>query len=231
MKISHGIFSLAIVGCIWGCGSGSPSTDFDALHALYTSPTGTLGSPADVKSATSQFSTSERQGGGLPLGAQSLHPSTAGIRPQDVTVNVSCPGGGSLNETIASSSSTGGQASIDYSNCVYDSGSISDTINGTMSYAEYTSPAMELFSGSLTVTATPPGTTETVNLNFALVDGVMTFSVSVADGTVLVSEDGSWDPTTDTGMLTITDRTATWTCTLDHGKGSCVSPGHAKIVF
>ncbi len=234
MKISHGVLSLAVVGCLAGCGSGGPggSVDFNALHAQYTSPTGTLTGATDVKSVASQYSTNQKTGSGIPLGTQSVRPAAAGsLRAQNLTgsFSVSCPGGGSMSVADATSSASGEQASIDYSNCVYTSGALTDTINGTMSFADYTSPPMEIFSGTLTVRLDPPGTTENVNLNFALVDGVMKFSVTVGDGTILVSENGSWDATTDSGTLSIQDRVTTWTCTLESGKGTCVSTGHRTI--
>jgi hypothetical protein len=84
---------------------------------------------------------------------------------------------------------------------------------------------MMIFDGTLDMTTTPPGTTEQVTLNYALVNGVETFSVAIGSGNVLVTESGTWDEATEIGTLTITDRSTTWTCTLSHGTGTCTGTG------
>jgi hypothetical protein len=94
-------------------------------------------------------------------------------------------------------------------------------VSGTLSFEDISSPALEIYSGSLTVT--PPGTT--VDLNFAIENGGFTYSVTIPSGNVLVSASGDWDLGADTGTISITDSKGTWTCTVDVGSGSCTGPG------
>ena len=145
-------------------------------------------------------------------------------------VSCSCPGGGSFDETGVSDQGGVVQATIDYDACVEDastSGSVS--ISGTLSFADYAAaapnPEMIIYSGTLEETVTPPTTTTTINLDFALVNGVMTYSVDVSGGNVLVQESGSWDQSTDSGSFTVIDQGGTWQCQLTNGSGTCTGPG------
>jgi len=243
--VGTGIAMTAFVAGCGGGGSSGPSVDFNALHAEYLSPTGsvkasdlpTVKSAMDKQSAASSIPATLSARAGIRL--QSVPGS--GVRIQGGTgavsctgsgqsENCACPGGGSMSVNGVSDQGGVEQATIDYSACIFSDTSTgaSDTasISGNMSFADYTtSPVMEIFSGTLQVTVTPPGTTESVDLNYALVNGMMTYSVDISGGNVLVQETGSWDASTDSGSFTLIDKSGTWNCTYTNGTGSCTGPG------
>jgi hypothetical protein len=217
----QGVVGLAVLGWAFGCGS-SPggSADFTALYAQYTKPTGTL-AKTDLSTVTSAFDKDQTQTS-IPVSGASLH-AGGGLRTQDITEN--CTDGGSFDIGSLSSSTTGEQATITYSSCSYGAG---ESVTGTISFAEWTSPEeILIYSGTLDVTA--GGKTDDVTLDFALVNGDYSWSVTLASGgNVLVSGSGDWDASTDTGMFTVTDSTTTWTCTWNKGSGTCTgADGHS----
>jgi hypothetical protein len=242
LKSIHGVVGLAVLALASGCGGGSgsaggggSSVDFTALHAQYTAPSGTLDA-SDVVKVGAAIS-KQQQGTGAPVLASAkvgLIAVPGGITIQSPTqpmcgapsgdvVDCTCPGGGSFTESGISSSGGVVQATLDYNACVFtEGGGETATTNGSISFADYQSPQeMIIYSGTIDETITPPGTTTQIEMNFALVNGVMTYSVTVASGNVLVSESGSWDEQTETGTLTVTDRSTTWTCNLTNGSGTC----------
>jgi hypothetical protein len=223
-----------------GGGGGASSTNFTALRTEYTAPSGSLAS-SDVLSVGKQLGTLESQSDNLPTSTQ-VHVVSGRLHPMDTpiscntatassgTISCTCNGGGTFDETFDSSGEPTGdgdeEGTIQYKDCALtdtSSGSTeTDTITGSLSYADYTTaPEMLIYSGSISETVTPPGTTTTVDFNFALVNGALTYSVSVADGTVLVSDSGSWDESTQSGTFTVTDKSGSWTCTLTNGSGTC----------
>jgi hypothetical protein len=233
----------AVVGCSSsgsdGAGGGS-SVDFAALRAQYTSPTGALVA-SNVLQVGSGLAQQESQTSGIPTATASakthIEAARRGVpRTMDSPVTCSavtasgvsctCGGGGTFNETFSGEGSQTGveEGTFDYDDCNFDdSGSATtDTVNGTMSFADYsTAPVMEIFSGSLSETITPPGTTTTEKFNYALVGGQLTYSITIASGTVLVSDDGSWDESTQSGSFTVTDKSGTWSCNITNGTGTC----------
>jgi hypothetical protein len=217
----QGVVGLAVLGWAFGCGSSSGgSADFTALYAQYTKPTGTL-AKSDLSSVTSALNKDETQKS-IPVSGASLG-FGRGLRTQDITEN--CTDGGSFDIGSLSSSSTGEEATITYSSCSYAAG---ESVSGTISFAEWTSPEeILIYSGTLDVTA--GGKTDDVTLDFALVNGDYSWSVTLGSGgNVLVSESGSWDTSTSSGMFTVTDSTTTWTCTWNNGTGSCTgADGHS----
>lgn len=68
-----------------------------------------------------------------------------------------------------------------------------------------------------------------ITFEFAAINGVYSewFLVKVSDGSVAVS--GSWNSTTKTGQITVTDKNGTTTCTATDGKTAvCTGPGGEK---
>jgi hypothetical protein len=228
-----------------GVSGGSPA-DFTALRASYSAPTGSLQS-SDVLSVGKELSKQESQSSNVPTSTSNapIHAQAirhAGARPENTPVtcsaatasgvSCSCGGSGTFDETFNSSAAQSGveEGVITYNDCVFDdsSGTTTETesISGSMSYADYTTaPAMFIYSGTLTETISPPGTTTTVNFDYALINGELTYSLSVADGTVLVSDEGSWDEATQSGTFTVTDKSGTWSCNITNGAGTCTGPG------
>lgn len=243
-----GVLGAVIVASLWGCGGGSgggqgsngPNVDFGALHQQYAAPSGHLQSSdmPDVMKALS----SDQVASAVPVtqSVEHLHLGNVGsgvtiqnLPPQcsgtQGNVSCACPGGGSFSETGGSSGAGGTEASLDFSSCVFTDTSSSTTyeVNGTLSFDDVTSPppAMLIYSGSFTETVTPPGTTDNVNLNYALINGQVTFNASVSSGgNVLIQESGSWDVSTETGSFTVVDSAGTWNCSATNGHGSCSGP-------
>jgi hypothetical protein len=214
-----------------GSGSGGPPVDFGALHAQYTSPTGKLRA-SDVIPVANAFA-KDQQTATPPLAAMSTR---AGLKLDGTgqpmcsaaaggDVSCSCPGGGAFSESGASSQGGVVEANLDYQACVFsESGSDSVTLNGSVAFADYAqqNPPMLIYSGTLQETITPPGTTDTIQMNFAMVGGVITYSVSLSGGgNVLVQDSGSWDASTDSGNFTVVDSDGSWTCTITNGAGTC----------
>jgi len=242
------LITVPTLGCSssGGGGGGAPSVDFAALRAQYLAPSGSLKS-SDVLNVGKQLSTQESQSTSVPTSTSSapikvMANRTSGIHPMNTPVtcsaataggvSCSCGGGGTFDETFNTNASQSGveEGVLTYNDCVFDdtSGSTAATesISGTMSYADYTTaPEMFIYSGSITETVTPPGTTTTANFNYALVNGELTYSITVASGTVLVSDQGSWDEATESGSFTVTDKSGTWTCNITNGTGTCTGPG------
>jgi hypothetical protein len=232
-------------GCGGGGGSGGPSVDFDALHAQYLSPTGsvkgadlsTVKGALDKQSTASSIPVEMNARAGIRLQAV----PASGVRIQGGTGSVACsgggesesctcPGGGSFSVSGASDQGGVEEATVDYSSCIFSdsssAGTATDSISGDISFADYTtSPTMLIYSGTLQVTLTPPGTTESVDLNYALVNGMMTYSVDISSGNVLVQETGTWDSSTDSGSFTLVDKSGSWSCTFTNGTGTCTGPG------
>lgn len=218
-----------------GSGSSGPSADFAALHQEYASPSAHF-QASDVKAvekALAQQSQSASVPTTMSAKGSSLHiEGTGGTSCTGGSggVSCSCPGGGSFDETGVSDQGGVVQATVDYDACV-EITSTSDTvsISGTLSFADYAaagaSSEMIIYSGTLTETVTPPGSTTTIDLDFALVNGVMTYAVDVSGGNVLVQASGSWDPSTDSGSFTVIDQSGTWQCQLTNGSGTCTGPG------
>jgi hypothetical protein len=236
----RGVMGVALAAWAVGCGGGGggsasgSSVDVNALRSEYTAPSGTL--TRSNLSAVAMALSQDQKSAGIPTGfgahadraqaagrgaaqglSDTLHPQSG---PGSFTYN--CPGGGSLSEQGEGAGNGYVTATIDYQNCVFTEGSISDTANGTITFAEWQGPPLLLiYKGSLTVTVTPPGTTTTVYMNYALDNGNIAYSVQVSDGNVIVSVTGSWDATTDSGTFTATDKTGTWSCTFTNGSGTC----------
>lgn len=247
-----GTLGIAVAGVVVGCGGGGssgPSVDFNALHAEYLSPSGALKASdlASVKSGMDKQSTASS----IPLemnaraGIRLQSLPSSGVRIQGGTGSVSCtgggesetcscPGGGSFSVDGASNQGGVEEATIDYSSCIFTeaagTASATSSISGNMSFADYTtSPPMMIYSGTLQVTVTPPGTTDSIDLNYALVNGMMTYSIDVASGNVLVQETGSWDSSTDSGSFTLVDKNGTWNCTFTSGTGTCTGPNGVTV--
>ena len=216
----QGVVGLAVLGLAVGCGSSSSSTpggsaDFAALYTQYSKPSGTL-TKSNLKTVATTFG--KEQGfqsiPGASLGA------TGGLKPQGLpTSGGNCTVSGTYSLGALTYSSTYVSASFTYNACSYVAG---ESVNGTLSFADWTTPpATEIFSGALQVTDN--GTTDDVDLNFALVNGSeLEWNVVLSDGTnVLVSGSGSWNATTDSGTFTVTDSVGTWSCTWTAGAGTC----------
>jgi hypothetical protein len=250
MRTSGFAFALVAAGVAWGCGGGGssgepgggpgsgPSTDFAALHSEYASPTGHFqaGDFAAVAGALAQ----NQQTSGVPVAASAKvnlgdpgsgttiqNNPTVTCAPSGGAVVCNCPVSGTITETVASNSGGGGVATLTYTSCVFSSSSSgSVSLDGTLSFENFTTPPpMTIYSGSLSETVTPPGTVTTINLNYALINGVISYTVTVASGTVLVSDTGSWNPSTKSGSFTVSDSSATWNCSLTNGSGTCTGPG------
>jgi hypothetical protein len=229
-----------------GGGAGASSVNFTALRATYSAPTGSL-QASDVLNVGKELSTQESESTSVPTSTSSapihVQNRASAPRPMDTPVtcsaatasgiSCSCGGGGSFDETYATNASQTGyvEGVLTYNDCVFDDDSsgtttTTESINGTMSFADYTTaPEMFIYSGSITATITPPGTTITENFNYALINGEVTYSVTVSDGTVLVSDQGAWNEATESGSFTVTDKSGTWTCNLTNGTGTCTGPG------
>jgi hypothetical protein len=80
---------------------------------------------------------------------------------------------------------------------------------------------MLIYSGTLTETITPPGTTTDVGMNVALVNGAISYNVTISNGNVLVQESGSWNPSTQTGTFHVVDHNGAWNCSATNGRGTC----------
>jgi hypothetical protein len=235
------VVGAALASFAAGCGGGGGGSggagepvDFGALHAQYTSPTGKLRA-GDVISVANAFA-KDQQTATPPLTAMSAR---AGLKLDGTgqpmcsgagggNVSCSCPGGGSFSETGVSSQGGVVEATVDYQACVFtQSGGETLTLNGSVSFADYAqqNPTMLIYSGTVEETITPPGTTDSITMNFAMINGVITYDVSLSDGgNVLVQDSGSWDASTDTGSFTVIDSSGTWTCNITNGAGSCSGP-------
>ena len=129
-----------------------------------------------------------------------------------------------------SASSTEVSATLSYNGCVETSGTVTESISGSISFAEYlTSPEMIIYAGDLNATVTPPGTTTTIQLNYAIVGSTISYSVEVSNGNVLVSDSGNWNASTNTGSFTVVDHSGTWSCTFTNGTGSCSGPNGQTV--
>jgi len=237
--------ALLSAACGGGDSGGGPSADFSALRAEYTKPTGTF-KAADMSKVIKSLSQSE---GASMLGALSersptsspsglhLESSTPKCSGSSTGASCSCPNGGTYSVTEASSSGEQFEGTVVYHDCdfggeSYDSAGDVDSLvmDGTISFAFYTSPppATYIYSGTITETITPPGTSARVDLNYAMIGSSIAYLVQVSDGDVVVSET-SWDASSSSGTLTIQDSSTTWTCTLSNGTGSCTSPGGSTL--
>jgi hypothetical protein len=219
IRTIQGVLGLAVLGCALGCGSSSNagSGDFGALYTQYTKPSATLGK-GDLPSVVKALSTNSAQKS-IPVTGASLAPG--GLRVQDITETLSCTDGGNFSIGIPTESSNYETATITYSDCSYDPG---ESVSGTLNYAFWSSPtSVWIYDGTLTVTSA--GQTDQITLDYALLDGEITWSVSVDGGNVLVSESGSWDPTTNSGDFTITDSRGSWSCTWNGSSGKCTGSG------
>jgi hypothetical protein len=216
----QGLVAVAVLGCAVGCGSNSssPSGDFDALYTQYTKPSATLGK-ADMPTVVKALSSNSSQKS-IPVMGASLAPG--GLKAQGLTETISCTDGGNFTLGIPTATSSNYEtASLTYDDCSFAQG---DSVNGTLNYAVWTTPTeMMIYDGTLTVT--DGGQTDQVSIDYAYLDGQITWSVSVTGGNVLVSDTGSWDPSTNTGNFTVTDSQGTWSCTWNNDSGTCTGPG------
>ena len=241
----RGAVGLAIAACAAGCGGGNggggsgEAVDFSALHAEYAAPSGALTGP-DIAAVARALSRAQ-QTAGVPMGASARvriapvggasSPQSAPegtLRPQGGSGSFSyaCPGGGNITETASSAENGYVSATLQYDACAFQETGGGATASGTISFADYQGPPLMLiYKGELAVTITPPGTTEQIDMNYALVNGQLTYSVELSSGNVLVSAAGSWDPATDSGSFTVIDKSGTWSCTYANGSGSCTGPG------
>lgn len=128
--------------------------------------------------------------------------------------------------SIGASSANGATGTVTYNACNESSdAATSITISGSVSFDESINPMISIFSGSLDETISPPPQTIHIELNYALVNGMMSFNVKVADGNVLVQESLDWDTTTKSGSFTVVTKDGTTMCTLTDGAGTCTGPG------
>ncbi len=244
-----GFGALLVTVCATGCGGGDDkpsggSADFSALQKKYSSPSGTLSAGDKDAIIAGLNKQSDASGSGItPLGARvpgvvgsgkGPHvlddaPFTCGTPAQGSTsINCPCTGGGSV--AISGSATQDGssvQSSESFNNCKFTEASTSVVVNGSMTYAMISSPppAMTIVKENFTETVTPPGETIKLDLDYAEIGDMISYSVDVADGNVLLSVTGAWDSTTDTGSFTVTTKDGTSTCTLSNGAGSCTGPG------
>jgi hypothetical protein len=225
----QGIVGLAVLGWAFGCGSsnssGGGSANFSALYTQYTAPTGKL-AKTDLGGVGKAFTADQTQKS-IPVGGASLAPgrltSQGGLKAQGITETESCTDGGNFAIDIGSIVVANSEeaATITYNSCSYSPG---ESVSGTLSFAEWSSPKeVFIYDGSLTVT--DGSMTDTVNLDYALINGTISWSVDVASGNVLVSESGDWNIANDTGTLTITDSQGTWNCTWTTTQATCTGPG------
>ncbi|MEO7032771.1 MAG: hypothetical protein ABI548_02985 [Polyangiaceae bacterium] len=242
-----GVGALLVALSATACGSGDDkpsggSADFGALQKKYANPSGTLSASdkdAIIKGLDQQSDASSS--GIAPLGAhvgiggagKGAHvldtaPFTCGSSTQGASVSCTCNSGGTV--AISGSASQDGssvQESESFNNCKFDEAGSSVVVNGSMTYAEITSPppAMTIIKESFTETITPPGDTIKLDLDYAEIGGMLSYSVDVADGNVLLSASGNWDSTTDSGSFTVTTKDGTYSCSLTNGAGDCTGSG------
>lgn len=252
-RLAHwGSASAVAAGLCVACGSSGGSSgskagalslaSFETLRTQYTSPSGTLDAseiPA-VEAALSQEEGSatvmRQRVAPHSLEVATVHPLSSSVSCAPATANgmvtCSCSVSGSITESVVGTSGDVVEETANYDSCVEEEADAgeTDSLSGTLSFADFeTAPAMIIYSGTLSDTVTPPGTTTTIDLDYAIIGGVITYDVMVASGNVLVSLSGSWDPTTDSGAFTVTDKTGTWTCNLTDGSGSCTNGSGGTI--
>jgi hypothetical protein len=242
-----GFGGVLIALCATGCGGGDDkpsgsSADFSALQKQYTSPSGTLHATdkAAIIAGLDNANASESSGVGIlsarmggttaPPGSHVLagEPISCPTTGNSSNINCTCAGGGSVGVSAsASQGSSNVSATESYNSCKITEGTTTAEIDGTVKFAIITDPPpmMEIFSGKLTETVTPPGETVTIDMEYALVNGVASYNVQVGDGNVLIQATGTWDSTTDSGSFTVVTKDGTTTCTLTNGAGSCTGAG------
>ncbi|MEO8901521.1 MAG: hypothetical protein ABI488_07340 [Polyangiaceae bacterium] len=237
------LVALSATACGGGDDKPSGSADFGALQKKYASPSGTLSASdkdAIIKGLDQQSDASAsgiapagaRVGiGGAGKGPHVLDtaPFTCGTPAQGQTsVSCACTGGGTVG--ISGSASQDGsnvQTSESFNNCKFDEAGSSAVINGSFTSAEISSPppAMTIIKEAFTETITPPGETIKIDLDYAEIGGMVSYSVDVADGNVVLSAAGNWDSTTDSGSFTVTTKDGTYSCSLTNGAGDCTGSG------
>jgi hypothetical protein len=230
-------------GSSGGSKGASSQANLAELRSQYTAPSGTLGS-ADIASVAQALSQEQAQTARIPVVPTSapLHATAVGSLSLENSPMVSCtggqgsetctcPGGGSFSESGFSSSNNVALATVNYNACVFgETGNTTESTSGSISFADYqTQPPMVIYSGTLDETVTPPGTTTQINMNYALVNGVVTYNVEISSGNVLVSESGSWDSSTESGSFTVTDKSGKWSCSVTNGAGSCTG-ANGKVI-
>jgi hypothetical protein len=238
--------ALLAAACGGGDSGGGASANFSALRTEYTKPTGTL-KATDMKAVLKSLTQSQ---GASQLGPLSEHAPSAGASGLHLEgsstpmctqsgsgASCTCTNGGKYEVTEAASSGEQVSGTVHYDHCDFggqsydDAGDVASLVmDGNMSFAFYTSPppAMYIYSGTITETITPPGTTATVQMNYAMIGSSMAYLVDVADGSVVVTET-SWSASSNTGTLSILDASTTWTCTLTDGAGSCSSTDGSSL--
>lgn len=246
-----GVLASTQVGCgdggAGGTSGGGSAPDFNALQTKLTQPSGTFGAGQegalqDGFAKQSEAAQSNPFGGGSSSGSSSTRSfgelSIRTIHPLDTAGSCeglegggkgscACPNGGTLAYDIPAnmngkpgedpSGSIDETVSIVASACGMDA---DQTLDGSVYWKIKNPPPMQLFSIHLKLTGKQ---TASYDVDYLNKDGVVTFAVDVADGTVLVSAKGNWDKNTKTGTLVITDKNETWTCEMTNGKGSCTS--------
>jgi hypothetical protein len=233
-----GFGGLLIAVCATGCGGGDskPSgPDFGALQKEYTSPSGTL--QAGDKAAIIAALDSQSASGGVGVlsaprqnadgpGPHVLATTPTCSAPTASGETCTCPGGGSYAVSIGASSANGATGTVTYNACNESSdAATSITLSGSVSFDESINPMIFIYSGSIDETISPPPQTIHIDLNYALINDMMSFNVKVADGNVLVQESLDWDTTTKSGSFTVVTKDGTTMCTLTDGAGTCTGPG------
>ncbi len=236
------LIALGATGCGGGDDkpSGGPSADFSGLHEAYLHPSGTLSkgdkkaiiAGLDGQNASSSVQVmSAKLGGSRGPGAHVLDdaPFACGTPSGGSTTQTcACNGGGTVKiGGSANQDGSGAQSSLTYDDCKYSSGTSSVIVDGTLEYAEISNPPplMIIYKEHLTETVTPPGDKVSIDLSYALVNGVATYSVDVGDGNVLIQANGSWDSTTKSGSFTVITKDGSTSCKLTNGEGSCTGAG------
>jgi hypothetical protein len=230
---------LLIAVCATGCGGGDskPSgPDFSALQKQYTMPSGTLAATDKDAIIAALDSQSASAGAGVLSAPPGLSNSKGpGPHVLDTTPNCgaataqgascSCPGGGSYSISIGSSSSNGASGTIDYQMCNEGTAADGIALTGNVSFDESLDPMMFIYSGSIDETISSPPETLHIDLNYALINDMLSYNVTVGDGNVLIQASADWDTTTKSGSFTVVTKDGTTMCTLTNGAGSCTGAG------
>jgi hypothetical protein len=202
--------------------------NFTSLRAEYTSPTGTLGS-TDIATVAAALSKAE-QTQNIPTMSGSRRGPQRPLSPTSVCTesatgaSCACSGGGTYSVSVASAQANDVEETIAYNQCDFaNDANATETIDGTLQFEDASngSQSVIIYAGTIDETLTPPGTTTQIDLNFAEINGMLAYDVTISSGNVLVSENGNWDPSTDSGSFTVTDKSGTWTCTVTDDVGSC----------
>ncbi len=228
-------------------GSGSSDPDFNAIANQYSAPTGTY-DPKNSGPTLAAYSDQQKQqadsgafaaafGGGtstdgaVATAIQAL-PAGGGLQcaapaAGATTGSCTCPNGGNVTFDYAGTQQTQNQSGVvdavikyKWNACAM---AANTSVDGSMyfqTHIDQAKPAEQRTIVVMKLTVKNDAVTASIDLSYAQMDGKVWFIVKSSDGYVAVSGQGYSD-STKSGTIVIKDKTDTYTCTFQNGKGSC----------